>query len=177
MARGLITRSGRILTARLLFGETIDGITHCAIGDGDATFTSPTQPPEPRIEQTGLLRERARKRLYKKSFLVEDPIGGLLVNGVRYRETGTPTQIIAFFFRFEEHEANGITIKEYGFFGGGVTYVAGQAGDYAAGGVYHATSNPTGRVLNPGTLYELKNIPDFNKTPDTRIELVGVIKI
>jgi hypothetical protein len=32
-------------------------------------------------------------------------------------------------------------------------------------------------VLSPGTLYELKNIPDFNKTPDTRIELVGVIKI
>ena len=55
--------------------------------------------------------------------------------------------------------------------------MAGQAGDYASGGVYHATGNPTGRVLTPGTLYELKNIPDFNKTPDTRIELVGVIKI
>ena len=177
MARGLITRAGRVLTARLLFGESIEGITHCAIGDGDATFADPLHPPEPSLDQTALVHECARKRLYKKSFLVEDAEGGLLVNGVRYRETGTPAQIIAFFFRFEEQEANGITIKEYGFFGGGVTYVAGHSGDYAAGGVFHAQTNPTGEVATPGTLYEVKNIPDFNKTADTRIELVGVIKI
>jgi len=32
-------------------------------------------------------------------------------------------------------------------------------------------------VLNPGYLYEVKNLPDFNKVADTRIELVGVIKV
>ena len=34
MSLGLIVKTGRILTARLLMGEPIDGITHCAIGDG-----------------------------------------------------------------------------------------------------------------------------------------------
>ena len=49
--------------------------------------------------------------------------------------------------------------------------------DYAANGVHHPDINPTGEVLDPGYLYEVKNIPDFNKTSDTRVELVGVIKI
>jgi hypothetical protein len=42
--------------------------------------------------------------------------------------------------------------------------------------VYHQDTNPTGEVLTSGYLYEVKNIPDFNKTSDTRVELVGVIK-
>jgi hypothetical protein len=45
------------------------------------------------------------------------------------------------------------------------------------GGVFHQDSNPVGKVLRPGYLYEVKNIPDFNKISDTRVELVGIIKI
>ena len=60
---------------------------------------------------------------------------------------------------------------------GDVAYIAGLQSDYAANGVYHPDTNPTGEVLDPGYLYEVKNIPDFNKTSDTRVELVGVIKI
>ena len=43
--------------------------------------------------------------------------------------------------------------------------------------MYHPDTNPTGKVLNPGYLYEVKNIPDFSKISDTRVELVGIIKI
>jgi len=93
------------------------------------------------------------------------------------KSTAEETQTIGVFFRFEENEANGITIREYGFFGGDVAYIAGLQSDYAANGVYHPDTNPTGEVLDPGYLYEVKNIPDFNKTSDTRVELVGVIKI
>ncbi len=177
MSLGLITKSGRVLTARLLKGDPIDGITHCAIGDGDAAFTDPMNPPDVSVDQVTLKHERARKRCYKVAFLSEDPEGTLEVNGVRYCETGLETQIIGVFFRFEETEANGITIREYGFFGGDVEYVDGLQSDYAEGGVYDATINPAGQVKKPGYLYEVKNIPDFNKTSDTRVELVGVIKI
>ncbi len=177
MSLGLITRCGRVLTARLLKGDPIDGITHCAIGDGDGTFIDPMNPPDVSVEQVALIHERARKRCYKLAFLVEDPEGVLEVNGVRYSETGLETQIIGVFFRFDETEANGITIREYGFFGGNVEYVDGLASDYAEGGVYHPATNPDGQVLNSGYLYEVKNIPDFNKTSDTRVELVGVIKV
>jgi len=31
MALGLIVKTGRILTAKLLLGQAVDGITHCAI--------------------------------------------------------------------------------------------------------------------------------------------------
>lgn len=75
MSLGLIVKTGRILTARLLMGDPIEGITHCAIGDGDATFTDPVNPPAPDIDQTALKNERARKKQYKRTFLKEDPEG------------------------------------------------------------------------------------------------------
>lgn len=52
MALGLIVKTGRILTAKLLLGQAVDGITHCAIGDGDASFTDPQRdlPPIDRLE-------------------------------------------------------------------------------------------------------------------------------
>jgi hypothetical protein len=177
MALGLIVNTGRILTAKLLLGQAAEGITHCAIGDGDATFTDPLSPPAPDIAQTSLKNERARKRWYKRTFLKENGEGALIVNGVHYIETGEETSILGVFFRFDEGEANGITIKEYGFFGGDCAYVPGVTGDYALGGIYNADANPTGQVLRSGYLYEVKNIPDFNKISDTRVELVGVIKI
>jgi len=177
MAQGVITRAGRILTARLLLGERIEGLSHCALGDGDASFTDPLHPPAPDVNQTALRHERVRKRDYKRTFLIEKPEGGLLVGGVRYTETAQPTNVIAVFFRFEEDEANGITIREYGFFGGDVAYVEGVAGDVATGGLLHAQTNRAGQVLRSGTLYEVKNIPDFNKTPDTRLEIVGIVKV
>ena len=161
MALGLIVKTGRILTAKLLLGQAVDGITHCAIGDGDSSFTDPQNPPAPDIGQTGLRNERARKRYYKRTFLKEDAEGALLVNGVRYLETGEETN----------------TIREYGFFGGDVQYGQSVTGDLAMGGVFHQDTNPTGEVLHPGYLYEVKNIPDFNKISDTRVELVGIIKI
>lgn len=177
MALGLIVKSGRVLTAKLLVGQAVEGITHCAIGDGDETFTEPQNPPAPDIEQMALKNERARKRFYKRTFLKEDAEGALVVNGVRYLETGEETNTIGIFFRFDEAEANGITIREYGFFGGDVEYVASASGDLAMGGVFHQDTNPVGEVLCPGYLYEVKNIPDFNKISDTRVELVGIIKI
>ena len=177
MSLGLIVRSGRVLTAKLLLGQSAEGLTHCAIGEGDGTFTDSSNPPNPDINQTALKGERARKRFYKRTFLKEDPEGVLIVNGVRYIETGEETNIIGVFFRLEEEEANGITIREYGFFGGDVEYVDGIIGTYALNGIYDENTNPTGEVLRPGYLYEIKNIPDFNKISDTRVELVGVIKI
>ena len=42
---------------------------------------------------------------------------------------------------------------------------------------FHQDTNPAGEVLQPGYLYEVKNIPDFNKISDTRVEMVGIIKI
>jgi len=177
MALGLIVKPGRILTAKLLLGEAVEGITHCAIGDGDDTFSDAQNPPAPDIEQRLLKNERARKRFYKRSFLKEDPEGALIVGGIHYLETGEETNVIGIFFRFDEPEANGITIKEYGFFGGGVVFRSDVDGFMAKEGVYHPDTNPTGEVENSGYLYEVKNIPDFNKISDTRVELVGVIKI
>jgi hypothetical protein len=177
MSLGLIVKSGRILTAKLLLGQTIDGITHCAIGDGDESFTDPQNPPAPDLDQMGLRHECARKRCYKRTFLKEHADGAIIVNNVHYLETSEETNTIGIFFRFNEDEANGITIREYGFFGGEVEFIAGVTGDLAIQGVYNQDSNPAGEVLRSGYLYEIKNIPDFNKISDTRVELVGIIKV
>jgi hypothetical protein len=172
---GLITRSGRILTAKLLIGT--GGISHCALGDGDGTFVDPISPPAPTVDQVALVHERVRKRFWKRAFLEEDPDGGLRVNGIAYSESSKATEIIGVFFRFEEAEANGITVKEYGFFGGDVAYIPGWTSDTAREGLHDPDTNPDGQVEVLGDLYEVKNIPDFHKTSDTRLELVGVIKL
>ena len=177
MSLSVVTNSGRILMARMLLGYGLDGITHCAIGDGDETFVDPLNPPEPSAEQQALKHERARKRYLRRAFLVEDENGAVVVDGVRYAETADETDTVGIFFRFDECEANGITIKEYGFFGGGVTYGDSVQSHYAAGGVYDPETNPAGQVLNPGYLYEVRNIADFHKLPDTRIEIVGIVKL
>ncbi len=177
MATGMIVHSGRVLMARHLLGLETHGITHCALGEGDATFIDPATPPAPRAEQTALRSERARKRFYKRVFLQAHPDGEIAVDGQTWRETANETNTIGIFFKFDTIEANGITIREYGFFGGEVDYVAGHAADYAAGGVWNPANNPQGQVLKPGRLFELKHIPDFYKFPDTQIELVGIFHI
>jgi len=173
----MITQQGRILLARLLHGDLLAGLTHCALGDGDASFIDPLHPPLPTADQVGLCHERVRKAADRRTYLVEDAAGTLVVNGVAYRETTEPTPVLGVFFHFSEEEANGFPIREYGFFGGGVTYVAGAAGTVALDGVYDADTNPDGQVLTPGYLYEVWTIPDLIKTSAMQLQLVGIIGV
>ena len=176
---GIITDQGRVLMARLLRGDSIGGITHVAIGDGNTSFTDPHNPPAPSPSQTGLLHERARKRFHKRSYLAVDPTNqaSLIVDGVHYTESASPTGILGVFFTFAESEANGITIKEYGFFGGGVAYRPGVSGDLALNGVFSSVFNPYGQVASGGYLYEVKNVEDKCKSADMRVDIVCVIKL
>jgi len=181
MALGMITTVGRTLLARLLRGEPgLTGITHLAVGDGDGTFTDPLNPPDPGINQTALKHERARKTATRTAFLL--PVGDgtsadLIIDGQGFIESLAETNTVAFFFRLEENEANGITIKEYGLFGGNVSYRPGITGPLALNGEHDATTNPTGEVESSGVLFEVKHIADFHKTPDTRFELAAVVTV
>ena len=118
--QALVVDMGRLLTARLLKGDDVEGITHCALGDGDATFTDPNNPPAPAADQTTLKNEFIRKQSHRTAFLVEDPEGDITVDGQTYAETETETEIIGVFFRFDDYEATASVIKEIGFFGGTV---------------------------------------------------------
>ena len=173
----LIVNSGKVLMAKLRRGEDVEGITHCALGGGDASFTDPLNPPAPTPDQTLLKSEFIRKAAYKSSFLVEDPNGTITVDGVTYAETPQETLIIGVFFRYADYEAADKTTQEAGFFGGNVQYIGGVTGPVAENGIYHATENPDGEVLVPGYLYEVRNIPDFSKGANTMLELVAVVKL
>ena len=173
----LIVNTGKVLMGRLLRSHDIEGITHCALGGGDGTFTDPLNPPAPTPDQTLLKSEFIRKTAYKSSFLVEDPEGLITVDGVAYAETADETGVIGVFFRFTDIEAVGAVVKEAGFFGGNVQYVEGVTGPVAENGICHATENPDGEVLVPGYLYEVRNIPDFSKGANTMLELVAVVKL
>ena len=173
----LIVDSGKVLMGKLLRGEDVEGITHCALGSGDGTFTDPENPPAPTPDQTLLKSEFIRKTAYKSSFLVEDPGGTITVDGVTYAETEDETDVIGVFFRFTDIEATGTVVKEVGFFGGDVEYVPGVTGEVAENGIYDEAENPDGEVLVAGYLYEVRNIPDFNKGANTMLELVAVVKL
>ena len=94
-----------------------------------------------------------------------------------YAETEDETAVVGIFFRFTDTEASGGVVKEVGFFGGNVEYVEGVGGPVAEGEVYDAVGNPSGEVLVPGYLYEVRNIPDFAKRANTMLELIAVVKL
>ena len=173
----LIVDSGKVLMGRLLRNDGVEGITHCALGGGDASFTDPDHPPEPASAQTRLKSEFIRKAATKSAFLVEDPEGDITVDGETYAETEDETDVIAVFFRFLDYEAADRTVKEVGFFGGTVRYVAGVTGETVYGGIYHAADNPDGEVLDPGYLYEVRHIADFRKGSNAMLELVAIVKL
>lgn len=170
---GVTTEQGRILRAKMI----LEAITHVAIGEGLPEWGN--NPPQPSPTQTSLVNERARKRYYKKGFLVEDPNGDIPIlkdpdtsTIVYYREVDYETNVIYIRFRFEEWEAVGVEIREYGFFGDGVQYVDGVTGSYAENGVYDPVSNPNGQVLNSGKLYRVVNIPTKTKTSSDALEFI-----
>lgn len=175
----LITKSGRILMARHLLGLETSGITHCALGSGDTSFVNPESPPAPSVNQIALIHETARKRFSRRSYLETATDGPIYLDGKRYREAtaGTETSILGVFFQFSPEEASGFTIKEYGFFGGGVAYMPEVGGDLALDGVHSALANPDGQVQDPGMLFQISTIPDFYKMADTQLELVCVCHI
>ena len=173
----LVVDMGRVLTARLLKCDGIEGITHCALGGGDASFTDPLNPPAPTPDQALLKSEFIRKTIHRSKFLVEDPEGSITVDGVTYAETLDETDIVGLFFLFTDVEGTGQVVKEVGFFGGNVEYVEGVTGLVAENGVYDETENPDGEVLVPGYLYEVRNIPDFNKGANTMLELIAIVKL
>ena len=173
----IITDSGRVLMARHLMGLESSGITHCALGAGDASFVDPLSPPPASPAQTALATETARKRYARRVYLTPAAGGNVVLGGVHYTETASETSIVGIFFEFEHDEANGLTIREYGFFGGDVAYRPGAAGDLALGGVFDPVQNPGGEVAQPGRLFQIKNVPDFHKLSDTTLELVCVCHI
>jgi len=173
----LIVDTGKALMGRLLRNDGLQGITHCALGSGDETFTDPENPPAPTPDQALLKNEFIRKTAYKASFLVEDPGGTITVDGVAYAETEDETDTIGIFFRFTDIEATGQVVKEVGFFGGNAEYVGGVSGPVARNGIYHETENPDGQVLVPGYLYEVRNVPDFNKGSNTMLELIAIVNL
>jgi len=173
----LIVNSGKALMGKLLCNKDVDSITHCALGSGDATFTDPENPPAPTAEQTLLKSEFIRKTIHRSKFLVEDPEGSITVDGVTYAETLDETNIVGIFFLFTDIEGTGQVVKEVGFFGGNVEYVEGVTGLVAENGVHDEVENPDGEVLVSGYLYEVRNIPDFNKGANTMLELIAVVKL
>lgn len=374
---GLLVDAGRLWAARLFKDPgSHNSILDCAVGNGDATFTDPENPPAEQVDQVALLDEFARVQSYKKEFLIEDSDGPIQIDNKNYAEVdspvvgdpaadsgnagddtaasggtytgdendtytigittggapgtaqitvtslygdgsgphtvtafGTPvsigskgatisftdgsdgvltvgdkwkivcyvtTNILAFFFRFLEAQANAEIIKEYGFFAdtceflsaaigtaaadsgntgddtatSGGTYTGTQnqtytvevttggapgtaqitvtstkgdgsgphtvtafgtpiaigsngvtisfadggdtvltlgdkwtiactksvSGNYAENGVYHPTDNEDGEVKEPGLLYEVKNIPDYQKQATDTLELICAVQ-
>lgn len=156
-AYGRKVDDGRVL---LLLGLLAQGDLWFGIGEGDwADKTAP--PPEP-VAQTGLLAERARKRVTRHAWLARDDAGSLLFNGHPYAEVTGPTPVIAFFGDFLEGEGTGIQICEEGLFGGGVQTSA----------VPFALAS---QVITPGRMLWLKNREIHTKNSTDTITLVAII--
>ncbi|MCK7511791.1 MAG: hypothetical protein MZV70_52250 [Desulfobacterales bacterium] len=146
------------------------------------TPRSPIPSTRPRPTST---RRRSRTRrgpqeaCYKRTFLKEDPEGALIVNGVHYIETarGDPDHRRLLPLRGERGQRHHHR-AEYGFFGGDVATSPDVQSDLRRQRrLPPRHQSDRARCSIPAISTKCKNIPDFNKTSDTRVELVGVIKI
>lgn len=118
MSSGIITQQGRVFKATLWHDN---GPFYCGVGQGDASFTNPTNPPLEDAAQTGLKAEQVRHFYTLRQYLTVDPAGPIQFGGRAFSESLTPSAIVLFTWHFDSNEANFIW-KEYGFFGGTVTY-------------------------------------------------------
>ena len=50
--QALVVDIGGKLSAGLLKGDDIDGMSRCALDEEDATFTDPSDPPAPGVQPT-----------------------------------------------------------------------------------------------------------------------------
>ena len=52
-----------------------------------------------------------------------------------------------------------------------------MTGETASNGIYDETGNLDDEVLDPGYLYEVRNIPDYSKDSHTMLELIAIVKL
>lgn len=144
--------------------EGIGDLVHCALGSGDGTFTDPENPPVEDVNATALKGEFARRAVTRKSYLAEDEYGTIRIGNINYSYSATPTNTVLYEWTFERGEGEAETIKEIGLFADDAALLV--AGAYAENGLYDAGTNPTGEVAALGTLFGLKNIPDYDLKKD-----------
>lgn len=158
---GLVVSAGRILKGQLLAGLVTGPLSWCGIGNGD--WADKDNPPLESDGQTGLLGEIARKQVTRIRYLVANTAGTITFNGVKYNETTTPGDIIAFITVFENEEIIGATITEQALFGGTIV----------------TNTTPlalVADVVTPGTLYWVQNRPQFQKTNRDQYTVIGIFR-
>lgn len=165
--RTTFTADGRLVVAEAVMPL----LTHLAVG----TFAWGHADPDPTAMALG--HEIARVRYIERLFVVEDPDGTLAVAGAKYSPSDDPTRLVYLRFRFIDAEAQG-QWSEMGVFAGPVTYQPGTSRpEYAANGVYDATLNPTGQVLNPGRLFRLTHLDPTETKPATTLDVQLIVEV
>jgi len=118
MSEGIIVANGRIFKGSMWYEN---GPFFCAVGQGDGTFTDPLSPPQESAAQSGLLGEKLRRMYATRQYLTLDANGSIQFGSRTFSVSANPTAIVMFEWLFDFNEANFIW-KEYGFFGGNVTF-------------------------------------------------------
>lgn len=161
---------------RAAIGAEVAGITYCALGEGNANFVDPQDPPTPSAAQKSLKGEFIRKPYVWRGFVAPDAQGDIVAGGTRWRKSANPSAAVAIVFQFSPLEVGNHTIREYGFFAGEIKLRGNSKAASARNGIFHRKRNKTGQVSKPGFLMQVANIPDYTITNGLPLELICLVK-
>ena len=159
----IITLKGRAGMAKSVKNSPL----HIAWGTGSSEWTSSEKVTE-NPEQTELFREVGRRVVDDVQFVVADDQGLIVTNTGRWTISNTATNNLLVITEFEESDADGYTIREFGLFLNTVVQ-----SDLPLGQRYFL---PT-EIEDPGELLMLENRVPLIRTGDTRYKTSFVVSI
>ena len=159
----IITLKGRAGMAKSVKNSPL----HIAWGTGSSEWTSSEKVTED-PEQTELFREVGRRVVDDVQFVVADDQGLIVTNTGRWTISNEATNNLLVMTEFEESDADGYTIREFGLFLNTVVQ-----SELPLGQRYFL---PT-EIEDPGELLMLENRVPLIRTGDTRYKTSFVVSI
>lgn len=155
----ILTKSGRVAIAESIYGRTM----HLAWGVGDGLWT--TVIPSEDSDATSLISELGRRVVTEKAYVVEDPVGDIILPTGKFKRSLTPTNSLYVSTQFDFMDAQASEIREIGLFVGSVTDPGLPPGtEYFE----------PGDVTSTGTLVHLEHFAPIYRSPAIR-ELFEVV--
>jgi len=142
-------------------GALIRIVTGTIAPAASVAFSYRIQPPPVLPTATGLTSEIGRHPIFNKQFVIPSSVGEIVVGGVAYSLSLTPTNFLMVEVAFPTDAESSAIIREAGVFLGGTV---ASGGSIPAGQLYF----PLAQVLTPGILLLSENFENIQRTPLSR---------
>lgn len=158
----LITTEGRIRILELF----VNDMSH--IGVGRPTWPDQLNPPNEDPDTVALGDTIGYAKITTRGWMVQDSVGPIIADGVRYSISMTPTTIAYVQAEIASGTAEGVS--------NGIGQI-GVIGKDAETDPADAVWTPVENIINAGTLFRIQNLPVYIRPPNTLTRLLIIMPL